>query len=75
MNKIVSVFSFVADSMSKAYNILYMILKFPDYDLEDIFSDEDIIRLSRVVDDMRRDKIKEIEFKSTDGLIYNITIL
>lgn len=69
----------VADNIfsvfSRAFHTLYMTLKFPDYDLENIFSDRDIRRLGRVVDNMRRDKIKEWEFKSTEGLIYNITIV
>lgn len=57
-----------------SFNALYMALKYPDYDLEDIMSDSDIIRLNTTVDNMRRDRIKEIDFKTSEGITYTITI-
>lgn len=71
--------SFIAESVSnvwdKSFNSLYMALKYPDYELEDIMSDSDIKKLNNAVDNMRRDRIKETKFKTSEGITYIITIL
>lgn len=78
MNKFLLFLSFAAESATNiwntAFNALYMVLKYPDYDLEDIMSDSDILRLNTTIDNMRRDRIKEIDFKTSEGITYTITI-